>query len=124
MLRKTLIVAQFGISVFLIIYTVIIMQQMHYMQTKNLGYDKDHVVVLPIGGSMFQNFKTLKDAFQQVRGVEGVTASYETPEFVEWGDGITAIDEKWEHLGLGEFLPSPSLKFKGQLYGEEAVVSL
>ena len=97
MLRKTLIVAQFGISVFLIIYTVIIMQQMRYMQTKNLGYDKDHVVVLPIGGSMLQNFKTLKDAFQQVRGVEGVTASYETPEFVEWGDGITAIDEKGKH---------------------------
>jgi putative ABC transport system permease protein len=97
MLRKTLIVAQFGISVFLIIYTVIIMQQMRYMQTKNLGYDKDHVVVLPIGGSMSQNFKTLKDAFQQVRGVESVTASYETPEFVEWGDGITAIDEKGKH---------------------------
>jgi putative ABC transport system permease protein len=96
-LRKSLIVAQFGISVFLIIYTVIIMQQMRYMQTKNLGYDKDHVVVLPIGGSMVQNFKSLKDAFQQVRGVEGVTASYETPEFVEWGDGITAIDEKGKH---------------------------
>jgi putative ABC transport system permease protein len=97
MLRKTLIVVQFGISVFLIIYTVIIMQQMRYMQTKNLGYDKDHVVVLPIGGNMLTNFKTLKDAFQQVRGVEGVTASYETPEFVEWGDGITAIDEKGKH---------------------------
>jgi putative ABC transport system permease protein len=97
LLRRTLIVIQFSISVFLIIYTVIIMQQMHYMQTKNLGYDKDHVLVLPIGGSMFQNFKSLKDAFEQVRGVEGVTASYETPEFVEWGDGITAIDEKGKH---------------------------
>ena len=97
MLRKTLIVAQFGISVFLIIYTVIIMQQMHYMQTKNLGYDKDHVVVLPIGGKMLQNFQSIKDAFAQVKGVEGVTASYETPEYVEWGDGITAIDEKGKH---------------------------
>jgi 4-hydroxy-3-polyprenylbenzoate decarboxylase len=35
---------------------------------------------------------------------------------------IKAVDEKWERLSLGEFLPSPSLKFKGQLYGEEAVV--
>lgn len=97
MLRKTLIVAQFGISVFLIIYTVIIMQQMHYMQTKNLGYDKDHVVVLPIGGSMYDNIQTLKDAFTNVKGVESVTASYETPEYVEWGDGLTAIDEKGKH---------------------------
>lgn len=36
---------------------------------------------------------------------------------------IKTVDEKWEWLGLGEFLPSPSLKFKGQMYGEEAVVS-
>ena len=35
---------------------------------------------------------------------------------------IQAVDEKWTRLGLGAFLPSPSLKFKGQLYGEEAVV--
>ena len=97
MLRKTLIVAQFGISVFLIIYTIIILQQMHFMQTKNLGYDKEHIVVLPIGGNMHQNFQSLKDAFSQVRGVESVTASYETPEYVEWGDGITAIDEKGKH---------------------------
>lgn len=97
MLRKTLIVAQFGISVFLIIYTIIILQQMHYMQTKDLGYDKEHIVVLPIGGNMLQNFQSLKDAFAQVRGVESITASYETPEYVEWGDGITAIDEKGKH---------------------------
>ena len=97
LLRKALIVAQFGISVFLIIYTIIILQQMHYMQTKNLGYDKDHIVVLPIGGNMLNDFKNLKDAFTQVSGVESVTASYETPESVGWGDGITAIDEKGKH---------------------------
>ncbi len=98
MLRKALIVAQFGISVFLIIYTVIILQQMHYMQTKNLGYDKDHIVVLPVGGNMLNNFQDLKNAFQQVPGVESVTASYDTPENVGWGDGITAFDEKGKHI--------------------------
>ena len=35
---------------------------------------------------------------------------------------IQSVDRKWERLGLGEFLPSPSLKFKGQTYGEEAAV--
>ncbi len=96
-LRKTLIVAQFGISIFLIIYTVIIMQQMHYMQTKNLGYNKEHIVVLPVSGKMQQNFQSIKDAFANVPGVEAVTASYETPEYVQWGDGITATDEKGKH---------------------------
>ena len=36
---------------------------------------------------------------------------------------IKAVDEKWNELGIGEFIPSPSLKFKNQMYGEEAVVS-
>ncbi|THU32451.1 menaquinone biosynthesis decarboxylase [Niastella caeni] len=35
---------------------------------------------------------------------------------------IASVDEKWGRLGLGEFVPSPSLKFKDQMYGEEAVV--
>jgi 4-hydroxy-3-polyprenylbenzoate decarboxylase len=38
-------------------------------------------------------------------------------------DTIRAVDEKWSRLGVGKFLSSPSLKFKGQIYGEEAVVS-
>jgi 4-hydroxy-3-polyprenylbenzoate decarboxylase len=37
-------------------------------------------------------------------------------------DTIASVDEKWNSLGLGEFIPSPSLKFKDQMYGQEAVV--
>lgn len=96
-LRKSLIVIQFGISVFLIIYTVIIMQQMNFLQNKNLGYEKDHVVVLPVDGTMYANYQSIKEAIIAVPGVEGITASYETPEFVEWSDGIRATDEKGIH---------------------------
>ena len=38
-------------------------------------------------------------------------------------DTIASVDQKWNELGLGELISSPSLKFKGQMYGEEAVVS-
>jgi 4-hydroxy-3-polyprenylbenzoate decarboxylase len=34
---------------------------------------------------------------------------------------IASVDEKWPTLGLGDFISSPSLKYKGQMYGEEAV---
>lgn len=34
---------------------------------------------------------------------------------------IDAVDKKWGDLGLGEFIPSPSLAFKHQVYGDEAV---
>jgi 4-hydroxy-3-polyprenylbenzoate decarboxylase len=36
---------------------------------------------------------------------------------------ISSVNEKWSRLGLGEFISSPSLKFKGQMYGEEAVAN-
>ena len=35
---------------------------------------------------------------------------------------IRAVDAKWDQLGIGPLIPSPSLKFKEQVYGEEAVV--
>jgi 4-hydroxy-3-polyprenylbenzoate decarboxylase len=36
---------------------------------------------------------------------------------------IRSVDAKWSELNMGEFIPSPSLKFKDQMYGEEAVAS-
>jgi len=104
-LRNALIVTQFAISVFLIIYTLVMLQQMRYLQTKDLGYDKDHVVVLPIGGDMLERFEQLKDAFQQVPGVRSVTASYDTPENVGWGDDVSAVDEKGTHKIAIKALP-------------------
>lgn len=97
MLRKGLIIAQFSISVFLIAYTVIILQQMNFLKNKNLGYNKEHLLVLPIDNKMAENFTSLKESIQQVNGIESVTAAYETPEYVEWGDGIRVTDEKGVH---------------------------
>ena len=34
---------------------------------------------------------------------------------------IQAVDEKWDRLGLGPFIPSPSLKYQAQVYNEGAV---
>lgn len=106
LIRKTLIVAQFAISVFLIIYTVIIFQQMNYLQTKDIGYNKEHLLVLPIRGEMHNNFENLKAAFSSVPGVQSVSAAYETPEDIQWGDGITAFDEKGKHSVSLNALPT------------------
>ena len=64
-------------------------------------------------------------------GLDGTIKSKEFDNFQrDWpniivmdDETIKAVDEKWSKLGLGEFLPSPSLKFKAQIYGEEAVVA-
>jgi 4-hydroxy-3-polyprenylbenzoate decarboxylase len=39
------------------------------------------------------------------------------------GKTINTVDAKWNELNIGKFIPSPSLKFKDQMYGEEAVVN-
>src|SRR6185436_19579038 len=46
-IRKTLVVSQFAISVVLIIATAVTVQQLNYLNTRELGSDKDRVVTLP-----------------------------------------------------------------------------
>lgn len=58
--RKVLVVTQFGISIVLIITTIIVFQQLRYMQNTSLGYDKEHLVTMP-----YNNF--LNPAYEQFR---------------------------------------------------------
>ena len=45
-IRSFLVVFQFGLSIFLIIFTVIVFQQIQFMQKKNLGIDKNNILIL------------------------------------------------------------------------------
>jgi putative ABC transport system permease protein len=54
-------------------------------------------VVLSITEKMRKDFQNIEDAFARVPGVESITAAYETPEFIQWGDAITATDDKGKH---------------------------
>jgi putative ABC transport system permease protein len=58
--RKVLVVTLFGISIVLIITTIIVFQQLRYMQNTSLGYDKEHLVTMP-----YNNF--LNPAYEQFR---------------------------------------------------------
>ena len=60
-LRSGLIVFQFFVSTALIIATIIVYQQLHYMQNKKLGYDKNQVLYLPDARLLGKN----QDAFEQ-----------------------------------------------------------
>jgi len=58
--RKVLVTLQFAISIILIICTAIVFTQMHYMQTKSLGFDRYHIVTLPYASELNDKF----DAFR------------------------------------------------------------
>ena len=97
LVRRTLIVIQFSISVFLIIYTMIMVQQMQFMQQKNLGFQKEQMIALPVDSKMRDQYEVLKESLAALPGVKAVSGANETPEFVEWSDGVTAFDERGQH---------------------------
>ncbi len=47
-LRNTLVVVQFSVSVMLIISTLVVFKQLNYVRNQKLGYDREHVVVIPV----------------------------------------------------------------------------
>lgn len=62
-------------------------------------------------------------------GLDGTLKTAELDDFhrdwpniiVAADETIAAVDKKWNELGIGKFIPSPSLKYKDQVYGQEAV---
>ncbi len=58
--RKALVVFQFAMSVFLIIAMIVVYKQLNYIQTKNLGYDRDNLIYIPIEGDLVKNYEAFK----------------------------------------------------------------
>jgi len=73
MLRSSLVVFQFMISIFLIIGTIVIYNQLKYIQSKDLGYDRDHVMIVNRVWTLGNKAKTFKQEIQQLAGVKSVT---------------------------------------------------
>jgi putative ABC transport system permease protein len=87
-LRKSLIVFQFVISVFLIIATIVILQQLNFIRNKDLGYDKEQVIILPVDSKILDQYDELKNALSATTNVISVGGAYESPTHIGWGDGL------------------------------------
>ncbi len=72
--RGGLVVLQFAISILLIICTVLVYNQLQYTQKKNLGFNKEGVIVISNVDRLGSNRKAFKDALMQESGI--VAASY------------------------------------------------
>ncbi len=78
--RRFLVVAQFAISIILIAGTIIIQNQLNYMRNRNLGFNKEQVVVIPIQDpGISQAYESIKTEFRQSPSVINVTASSSVP---------------------------------------------
>lgn len=86
-LRKGLVIFQFVISVVLIIASVVINKQMKYMRTKDLGFQKDQQIIIPMRSSTAKNiYTTLKNEIQKNPLVQNVGASAYYPGIMNPSD--------------------------------------
>lgn len=74
-LRSGLVVFQFFASIVLIIGATIIYSQLNYIQTKNLGFSKDEVLIINDAGALNNNVYAFKTAITKLTGVQSGTVS-------------------------------------------------
>jgi len=96
LLRNTLVVVQFVISVVLIVATIVVFRQLDFIQNKELGFDKENVINLKGAGNLdAQKAQTMKEELARMNGIIGVASSNAIP-------GMTYFGTSWRASGDNE----------------------
>jgi len=90
--RKGLVVFQFVLSIVLIAGTIVISRQIHYMRTKDLGFDRDNLVYIPFQGDLTFKYEVFRNSLAGVQGITAVTRSTQSPSHI----GTHVYDLDWD----------------------------
>ncbi len=90
--RKGLVVFQFVLSIVFIVATIIISGQVRYVQEKNLGFDRENLVYVPMERSLAIQYPLLKRQLAVLPGVASVSYSNQIPTEI----GSHVYDLSWE----------------------------
>ena len=74
-LRKVLVIFQFSLSIGIIVSTLIAQKQMKFIQSHNLGYDKEQIMVISLNKDLRQNCEALRNELLKDPGIENMTTS-------------------------------------------------
>jgi hypothetical protein len=77
--RRVLVVFQFALSILLIIATLVVSLQTAYVQSKHLGYDRHHLLSLPLEGELASKYALFKEQVAQLPGIAGVDRTAQPP---------------------------------------------
>lgn len=75
MARKGLVVFQFVLATMLILATIVVYKQINYALNKDLGYNKDQLLIVQLEGKLFENFDVYRAELEQFPEILGVTRS-------------------------------------------------
>ena len=71
-LRKSLVVVQFTASVILVVGSIAVYKQIGFISEKNLGFDKDNIIVIDQNEGIVKNYEAIKNDLQQLPAVKNV----------------------------------------------------
>ncbi|NOR15615.1 MAG: FtsX-like permease family protein, partial [Candidatus Aminicenantes bacterium] len=91
--RKALVVFQFSLAILLLVCTTIVYNQLNYMSSKKLGYDKEHLLYFGMRGEMREKFDAVKSQLQQNPNIVTVSAGSNVPTY---GYNFSNSLWKWE----------------------------
>jgi putative ABC transport system permease protein len=74
-LRKFFMIFQFTVSIALIVCSLVVRDQLTYLQNKKLGFYKDQVLAIPVTGSLEKSYFPLRNEIRDLAGVISVTAT-------------------------------------------------
>jgi len=96
-LRNILVIFQFTISIFLIIGTLAVNQQLKFFQNKKLGFDKEQVLVIRNPGALDNTITPFKDALRKYSRIIDVSGSNTLPgeSFSNIGFGAEGVDKSF-----------------------------
>ncbi len=84
MFRRVLVVTQFALSAVLIIGTGVVSKQMTFIKNRNLGWNKEQVIAIPIRSYSRPSFETLKAELANTSGVLNIAVATQKPSFTSW----------------------------------------
>ena len=78
-IRQILVVIQFTMSILISIVAIFMFLQLKYLQEKELGFDKDNLICIPLSDGMKPKYYSLKDELLNDAHIVGVTAARSNP---------------------------------------------
>ncbi|HTE11443.1 MAG TPA: ABC transporter permease [Chitinophagaceae bacterium] len=81
--RQALVVFQFTLSMILIVGMIVIYRQMDYIQTKNLGYDRENLIYIPIEGELINKYGLFKEEAGKMAGISSISKMRNSPTDIE-----------------------------------------
>jgi len=93
--RKVLIVGQFFLAALLTTGTIVILGQIQFMKTRDLGFSKEQKLILPVRGTRDLKTRTeeIKAAFLEIPSVTGAAASSSLPGRSLLGFNVHLVDQ-------------------------------